>query len=107
MEELDSDLKDLLDGWFTFYQADSTHILLYTIPVVHGEERLRKRRMNWVWYWNYRWDDLLLLLSDGTAFKSEGKQFSVPPGRLSEHSRHELEPMDNIPSQTQSVTTMS
>lgn len=71
--------KTFLDK-FTFFQMPRSHILCYTIPGADGGVREGKRRLNWVWYWNYRdADELATLLTDRTGRK---RRTSVPPGMV-------------------------
>jgi hypothetical protein len=44
---------------FTFYHMPRSHILCYAIPGGDGSITEGKRRLNWVWYWNYREADEL------------------------------------------------
>jgi 2-polyprenyl-6-methoxyphenol hydroxylase-like FAD-dependent oxidoreductase len=70
-------LKTFLDK-FTFFQMPRSHILCYAIPGADGSITAGKRRLNWVWYWNYREaDELAALLTDRTGRK---RRTSVPPG---------------------------
>src|SRR5882672_9394891 len=65
---------------FTFYQMPRSHILCYAIPGADGSVTEGKRRLNWVWYWNYREaDELPALLTDRTGRK---RRTSVPPGMV-------------------------
>jgi 2-polyprenyl-6-methoxyphenol hydroxylase-like FAD-dependent oxidoreductase len=72
-------LETLLDK-FTFFQMPLSHVLCYTIPGADGSITKGKRRLNWVWYWNYREaDELAALLTDRTGRK---RRTSVPPGMV-------------------------
>jgi 2-polyprenyl-6-methoxyphenol hydroxylase-like FAD-dependent oxidoreductase len=72
-------LKAFLDK-FTFFQMPRSHILCYAIPGADGSIAAGKRRLNWVWYWNYREaDELAGLLTDRTGRK---RRTSVPPGMV-------------------------
>jgi 2-polyprenyl-6-methoxyphenol hydroxylase-like FAD-dependent oxidoreductase len=72
-------LKAFLDK-FTFFQMPRSHILCYAIPGSDGSITAGKRRLNWVWYWNYREaDELAALLTDRTGRK---RRTSVPPGMV-------------------------
>jgi 2-polyprenyl-6-methoxyphenol hydroxylase-like FAD-dependent oxidoreductase len=65
---------------FTFFQMPSSHILCYLIPGAEGSALKGKRRLNWVWYWNYREaDELAALLTDRTGRK---RRTSIPPGMV-------------------------
>jgi len=73
-------LKTFLDK-FTFFQMPRSHILCYVIPGTDGGVGAGERRLNWVWYWNYREvDELRALLTDRTARQH---RTSVPPGMVS------------------------
>lgn len=39
---------------FTFFNFENSHILTYLIPGNNDEVTEGKRRINWVWYWNYK-----------------------------------------------------
>jgi 2-polyprenyl-6-methoxyphenol hydroxylase-like FAD-dependent oxidoreductase len=72
-------LETFLDK-FTFFQMPLSHVLCYTIPGADGSITKGKRRLNWVWYWNYREaDELAALLTDRTGRK---RRTSVPPGMI-------------------------
>jgi 2-polyprenyl-6-methoxyphenol hydroxylase-like FAD-dependent oxidoreductase len=72
-------LETFLDK-FTFFQMPRSHILCYAIPGADGSITKGKRRLNWVWYWNYREaDELSALLTDRTGRK---RRTSVPPGMV-------------------------
>jgi len=72
-------LRAFLDK-FTFFQMPRSHILCYAIPGADGSITAGKRRLNWVWYWNYREaDELAALLTDRTGRK---RRTSVPPGMV-------------------------
>ncbi len=75
---------------FTFYQMPRSHILCYAIPGADGSATEGKRRLNWVWYWNYREaDELPALLTDRTGRK---RRTSVPPGMVCpEHWQKQME----------------
>jgi 2-polyprenyl-6-methoxyphenol hydroxylase-like FAD-dependent oxidoreductase len=81
-------LKTFLDK-FTFFQMPLSHILCYTIPGADGSVTKGKRRLNWVWYWNYREaDELAALLIDRAGRK---RRTSVPPGMVCpEHWQKQL-----------------
>ena len=65
---------------FTFFQMARSHILCYAIPGADGSITRGRRRLNWVWYWNYREaDELPALLTDRTGRK---RRTSVPPGMV-------------------------
>src|SRR5712675_1753461 len=82
-------LETLLDK-FTFFQMPRSHILCYAIPGADGSITKGKRRLNWVWYWNYQEaDELAALLSDRTGQK---RRTSVPPGMVcAEHWQKQME----------------
>src|SRR3989442_2745274 len=72
-------LESLLDK-VTFFQMPRSHILCYAIPGADGNVTEGKRRLNWVWYWNYpEADELPALLTDRTGRK---RRTSVPPGMV-------------------------
>jgi 2-polyprenyl-6-methoxyphenol hydroxylase-like FAD-dependent oxidoreductase len=72
-------LKSFLDK-FAFFQMPRSHILCYAIPGADGSVIAGKRRLNWVWYWNYHEaDELAALLTDRTGRK---RRTSVPPGMV-------------------------
>jgi 2-polyprenyl-6-methoxyphenol hydroxylase-like FAD-dependent oxidoreductase len=72
-------LNSFLDK-FTFFQMPRSHILCYAIPGADGSVTAGKRRLNWVWYWNYgEVDELAALLTDRTGRK---RRTSVPPGMV-------------------------
>jgi 2-polyprenyl-6-methoxyphenol hydroxylase-like FAD-dependent oxidoreductase len=74
-------LKTFLDK-FTFFQMPRSHILCYAIPGVDGSVMVGERRLNWVWYWNYREaDELPALLTDRAGHQ---RRTSVPPGMICE-----------------------
>ena len=75
---------------FTFFQMPRSHILCYAIPGADGSVTTGQRRLNWVWYWNYREaDELAALLTDRTGRK---RRTSVPPGMVSpEHWQKQME----------------
>src|SRR6266571_4667120 len=75
---------------FTFYHMPRSHILCYAIPGTDGSVTEGKRRLNWVWYWNYREaDELPALLTDRTGRK---RRTSVPPGMVCpEHWQKQME----------------
>jgi 2-polyprenyl-6-methoxyphenol hydroxylase-like FAD-dependent oxidoreductase len=65
---------------FTFFQMPRSHILCYAIPGADGSILESKRRLNWVWYWNYREaDELPALLTDRSGRK---RRTSVAPGMV-------------------------
>jgi 2-polyprenyl-6-methoxyphenol hydroxylase-like FAD-dependent oxidoreductase len=67
-------------GKFTFFQMPRSHILCYAIPGADGSLAKGQRRLNWVWYWNYRQaDELAALLTDRTGRQ---RRTSVPPGMV-------------------------
>ncbi len=82
-------LEAFLDK-FTFFQMPRSHILCYAIPGADGSITRGKRRLNWVWYWNYREaDELPALLTDRTGRK---RRTSVPPGMVGpEHWQKQME----------------
>src|SRR5258706_3676044 len=82
-------LKNFLDK-FTFFQMPLSHILCYAIPGADGSLTEGKRRLNWVWYWNYQEaDELAALLTDRTGQK---RRTSVPPGMVcAEHWQKQME----------------
>lgn len=82
-------LETFLDK-FTFFQMPRSHILCYAIPGADGSITKGKRRLNWVWYWNYREaDELPALLTDRTGRK---RRTSVPPGMVcAEHWQKQMD----------------
>jgi 2-polyprenyl-6-methoxyphenol hydroxylase-like FAD-dependent oxidoreductase len=73
-------LRNTFLGKFTFFQMPRSHILCYAIPGADGDITKGKRRLNWVWYWNYHEaDELPALLTDRTGRK---RRTSVPPGMV-------------------------
>jgi 2-polyprenyl-6-methoxyphenol hydroxylase-like FAD-dependent oxidoreductase len=73
-------LRNTFLGKFTFFQMPRSHILCYAIPGADGNITEGRRRLNWVWYWNYREaDELPALLTDRTGRK---RRTSVPPGMV-------------------------
>jgi 2-polyprenyl-6-methoxyphenol hydroxylase-like FAD-dependent oxidoreductase len=77
---LPATLRDTFLRKFTFFQMPRSHILCYAIPGADGGITEGKRRLNWVWYWNYREaDELPALLTDRTGRK---RRTSVPPGMV-------------------------
>src|SRR5882724_6965387 len=73
-------LRETFLDKFTFFQMPRSHILCYAIPGADGDIIIGKRRLNWVWYWNYReGDELDALLTDRTGRK---RRTSVPPGMV-------------------------
>ncbi|MDB6068692.1 MAG: hypothetical protein JWR26_4900 [Pedosphaera sp.] len=73
-------LRETFLDRFTFYQMPRSHILCYAIPGAEGGTTEGERRLNWVWYWNYREaDELPALLTDRTGHK---RRTSVPPGMV-------------------------
>src|SRR5712672_987872 len=82
-------LETFLDK-FTFFQMPRSHILCYAIPGADGSVTKGKRRLNWVWYWNYQEaDELAALLTDRTGQK---RRTSVPPGMVcAEHWQKQME----------------
>jgi 2-polyprenyl-6-methoxyphenol hydroxylase-like FAD-dependent oxidoreductase len=79
-EELPTTLLKVFLDKFTFFQMPRSHILCYAIPGADGSIAAGKRRLNWVWYWNYREaDELAGLLTDRTGRK---RRTSVPPGMV-------------------------
>ncbi len=84
-------LRATFAGKFTFYQMPRSHILCYAIPGADGSIAEGRRRLNWVWYWNYREaDELAALLTDRTGRK---RRTSVPPGMVSpEHWQNQMDP---------------
>jgi 2-polyprenyl-6-methoxyphenol hydroxylase-like FAD-dependent oxidoreductase len=83
-------LRETFLAKFTFFQMPRSHILCYAIPGADGSITEGKRRLNWVWYWNYREaDELLALLTDRTGRK---RRTSVPPGMVCpEHWQEQME----------------
>jgi 2-polyprenyl-6-methoxyphenol hydroxylase-like FAD-dependent oxidoreductase len=83
-------LRETFLGKFTFFQMPRSHILCYAIPGADGSVTAGKRRLNWVWYWNYREaDELPALLTDRTGRK---RRTSVPPGMVcAEHWRKQMD----------------
>lgn len=81
-------LRTFLDK-FTFFQMSGSHILCYAIPGTDGSVTPGKRRLNWVWYWNYREaDELPALMTDRTGRQRHN---SVPPGMVSsEHWKKQM-----------------
>src|SRR5712671_4553765 len=82
-------LETFLDK-FTFFQMPRSHILCYAIPGADGSATKGKRRLNWVWYWNYQEAaELAALLTDRTGPK---RRTSVPPGMVcAEHWQKQME----------------
>jgi 2-polyprenyl-6-methoxyphenol hydroxylase-like FAD-dependent oxidoreductase len=77
---LSAALRESFLDKFTFYHMPRSHILCYAIPGADGSVTEGKRRLNWVWYWNYREaDELPALLTDRTGRK---RRTSVPPGMV-------------------------
>src|SRR5258706_14931888 len=75
---------------FTFYQMPRSHILCYAIPGADGSVTEGKRRLNWVWYWNYREaEELPALLTDRTGRK---RRTRLPPA--GDNPVHEKTHMD-------------
>jgi 2-polyprenyl-6-methoxyphenol hydroxylase-like FAD-dependent oxidoreductase len=73
-------LRETFLDKFTFFQMPRSHILCYAIPGADGDIIIGKRRLNWVWYWNYpEGDELDALLTDRTGRK---RRTSVPPGMV-------------------------
>ena len=73
-------LRETFLDKFTFFQMPLSHILCYAIPGADGDINAGKRRLNWVWYWNYREaDELVALLTDRTGRK---RRTSIPPGMV-------------------------
>ena len=67
---------------FTFFQYPQSHILCYLIPGIGGATTPGERRLNWVWYNNYREGaELDELLTDRDGHK---RGYSVPPGAVQE-----------------------
>jgi 2-polyprenyl-6-methoxyphenol hydroxylase-like FAD-dependent oxidoreductase len=87
---LPATLRNTFLGKFTFFQMPRSHILCYAIPGADGSITEGKRRLNWVWYWNYREaDELPALLTDRTGRK---RRTSVPPGMVCpEHWQKQME----------------
>src|SRR6266853_950563 len=83
-------LRETFLDKFTFYQMPRSHILCYAIPGADGSATEGKRRLNWVWYWNYsEADELPALLTDRTGRK---RRTSVPPGMVCpEHWQKQME----------------
>jgi 2-polyprenyl-6-methoxyphenol hydroxylase-like FAD-dependent oxidoreductase len=77
---LSATLRKTFPDKFTFFQMPRSHILCYAIPGADGSVAAGQRRLNWVWYWNYREaDELAALLTDRTGRK---RRTSVPPGMV-------------------------
>ena len=77
---LPATMRNTFLGKFTFFQMPRSHILCYAIPGGDGSITEGKRRLNWVWYWNYREGaELDALLTDRTGRK---RRTSVPPGMV-------------------------
>jgi 2-polyprenyl-6-methoxyphenol hydroxylase-like FAD-dependent oxidoreductase len=74
---------------FTFYHMPRSHILGYLIPGDDGSVAPGRRRLNWVWYWNYREsDELPAVLTDRAGCP---RRTSVPPGQVCpEHWRKQM-----------------
>src|SRR6266851_2305750 len=87
---LPAPLRNTFLGKFTFFQMPRSHILCYAIPGADGSITEGKRRLNWVWYWNFREaDELPALLTDRTGRK---RRTSVPPGMVCpEHWQKQME----------------
>src|SRR5712671_4636953 len=87
---LSAALRETFLDKFTFFHMPRSHILCYTIPGADGSITKGKRRLNWVWYWNYREaDELPVLLTDRTGRK---RRTSVPPGMVSpEHWQKQMD----------------
>jgi 2-polyprenyl-6-methoxyphenol hydroxylase-like FAD-dependent oxidoreductase len=83
-------LRETFLDKFTFFQMPRSHILCYAIPGADGSITRGQRRLNWVWYWNYREaDELPALLTDRTGRK---RRTSVPPGMVGpEHWQKQME----------------
>src|SRR5712664_2521401 len=81
---------------FTFYQMPRSHILCYAIPGADGSVTEGKRRLNWVWYWNYREaDELPALLTDRAGRK---RRTSVPSGMVCpKHWRRQMDIAHALP----------
>jgi 2-polyprenyl-6-methoxyphenol hydroxylase-like FAD-dependent oxidoreductase len=73
------DVLKFLGQKFTVYRGDNFHILAYLIPGFNGEIETGKRRVNWVWYCNYKEESLAEILAD-----KDGRRhgYSVPKGYL-------------------------
>jgi 2-polyprenyl-6-methoxyphenol hydroxylase-like FAD-dependent oxidoreductase len=77
---LPTPLREFFLNKFTFYHMPRSHVLCYAIPGGDGSISEGERRLNWVWYWNYReGDELDALLTDRTGRK---RRTSVPPGMV-------------------------
>lgn len=87
---LTAGLRETFLGKFTFFQMPRSHILCYVIPSADGSITEGQRRLNWVWYWNYREaDELPALLTDRTG---RTRRTSVPPGMVcAEHWHKQME----------------
>src|SRR5712664_120687 len=87
---LSTALRESFLDKFTFYHMPRSHILCYAIPGADGRVTEGQRRLNWVWYWNYREaDELPALLTDRTGRK---RRTSVPPGMVCpEHWQKQME----------------
>jgi 2-polyprenyl-6-methoxyphenol hydroxylase-like FAD-dependent oxidoreductase len=79
-EALPATLLKTFRDKFTFFQMPRSPILCYAIPGADGSVTTGKRRLNWVWYCNYREpDELGALLTDRTGRR---RRTSVPPGMI-------------------------
>jgi len=87
---LPATLRETFPGKFTFFQMPRSHILCYAIPGEDGGVTEGRRRLNWVWYWNYREaDELVALLTDRTGRQ---RRTSIPPGMVSpQHWQKQME----------------
>jgi len=87
---LPATLRETFPGKFTFFQTPRSHILCYAIPGEDGGVTEGRRRLNWVWYWNYREaDELVALLTDRTGRQ---RRTSIPPGMVSpQHWQKQME----------------
>src|SRR5882724_3540959 len=83
-------LRETFLDKFTFFHMPRSHILCYAIPGGDGSISKGERRLNWVWYWNYRQaDELPALLTDRTGRK---RRTSVPPGMVcAEHWQKQMD----------------
>ena len=77
--DLESEIAQVFQDKFTFYQGRNSHILCYLIPGENGELLEGKRRLNWVWYWNIPEAELRSALTDKTGVF---RDYSVPLGTV-------------------------
>lgn len=74
-----SHILSFLGSRFTVYSGPDFHILAYLIPGSKGEVEKGCRRVNWVWYWNTKPDNLDDILTDVHGHRHG---FSLPRGLL-------------------------